>query len=304
MKSQQQDTTILEQIIEPKVEDTLEKVIAKKTTSQIIDSTVANIVNDTNTNTVEAIKFDSATVVKADNYTQFFETHHLQPKVYFTRTRTEPTPDWYTVVLLVIVVFITIIKVYYARVFEQLIKSFYSSTTANQVVREENMLVQRATVVLNVVSYIVMALFIYRVSEYYLIKPEWMGKGFVKFIFFAVMVSIAYSAKMFFVKALGILFNMDKPAATYIYNLFLVNIILGLLLLPLLILISYVGHQYVPYLVLASVLLAIIMFGYRTVKTVQIWIGLPEFSFYYLILYLCAFEILPIMIIARLASVI
>jgi len=97
MKSQQQDTTILEQIIEPKVEDTLEKVIAKKTTSQIIDSTVANIVNDTNTNTVEAIKFDSATVVKADNYTQFFETHHLQPKVYFTRTRTEPTPDWYII---------------------------------------------------------------------------------------------------------------------------------------------------------------------------------------------------------------
>lgn len=269
-------------------------------TLAVSDTDVTTLFADSTSITASA---DTTPKKTTNGHQQFFITHKLQPSTYYTRTRQEPTPDWYTAMLLIIAVFITIIKVYYARVFQHLIKSFYNATAANQVVREENMLVQRATVVLNVVSYIVMALYFYRVSEFYMFKPEWMGKGFVKFIFFAVLISIAYSVKMFLVKALGVVFNVDRPVASYIYNLFLVNIILGMLLLPLLILISYVSYQYVPYLVLASIIIALSIFLYRMIKTIQLWIGVPGFSLYYLILYLCAFEILPIMILARVASI-
>ncbi|MBK8846944.1 MAG: DUF4271 domain-containing protein [Bacteroidetes bacterium] len=300
---QQQDTINSDSSIQaaPVVKKSISVDSTKPAPAKVI---VAAVDTDTSVTVIAPIATTVKDTLVTTSYEQLITSHHLQSKSFYTRTRKEPTPDWYTITLLLIVFFITIVKVYYAKIFDHLIKAFYNTTAANQVVREENFLAQRAAVVLNIISYLVLALFLYRVAEYYDYKPSWMGKGFIKFSFIAVMVGCAYSVKMFFVKTLGILFGIDRPVSAYIFNLFLVNIILGLLLLPLLICISYVNYNYIHYFLSAAVVAAIGMFIYRTVKAIMIWLGQPDFRLYYLILYLCALEIAPLLIIAKLAAII
>jgi hypothetical protein len=77
---------------------------------------------------------------------------------------------------------------------------------------------------------------------------------------------------------------------------------IGLLLLPVNILLAYAPAGIRFWTIAVSVSIIGLLFLYRLVRAIGIWIGIPGFSLFYLFLYLCAFEIAPLLIIWKVAS--
>lgn len=228
-----------------------------------------------------------------------FKSHQLHFDKFYPKTLDKITPDWFTVILIFIVIAVTSLKVFYSRILFQIFKAFVNSNTANQIVRDENILVQRASVLLSVICYGVLAMFAYFISVKFNYQNSFIGTGFVKFLFISFSIAFAYSLKMISLKIIGFILNFEKPVAAYIFNLFLINNVLGMVLLPLLIILTYFNFPYSQYLLFASIAMVALFFIYRIIKGIIICTSATHVNLFYLFLYICALEISPLLIIIK-----
>lgn len=231
-----------------------------------------------------------------------FYGHELSPVHRSPQSYNKPNPDWFTIILLLIVFGFVWIWVFYQKILRQIINAFFSSSVANQIVRDENILIQRASVMLSILFYLVSALFLYQISMAFEWKAPWLTNGFSRLIIFALFIALAYSVKLILLKLMGYLFHLDKQVATYIFNIFLMNNILGIVLLPAVILQAYVDTPFTNSIYIGIVILIAAVFLYRLIRGVFIGLTIPRFSVFYLFLYLCAFEIAPLALIFKLAA--
>ena len=233
-------------------------------------------------------------------YTDIYKGHLLHPSHSQPQDRTTISPGWLFPIVLVALSVFAALRIFYNKYFHQMLIAFYNNNLTNQIVRDENILVQRASVYLSLVFNLIAALFLYLISIYFGWELGGIGTGFSRFLFFAIGVSFIYTLKFLVLKISGWLFNLDREMATYIFNIFLINNILGIVLLPFICLMAY--NQLFPtsWLITYSLVLTAIAFAYRLFRGILIGFNTSTFSPLYLFLYLCALEIAPLMILIRL----
>ncbi|MBK6640983.1 MAG: DUF4271 domain-containing protein [Bacteroidetes bacterium] len=232
----------------------------------------------------------------------FFTGHVLQPVNAAPITFYRRTPDWFTLGLVVVVIAFTWIRVFYSKIFKQLVGAFFSNSISNQIVRDENILVQRASILMSFIFYLTASLFIYQIIDFFKWSNPLISDGLLRFILICLAVAFTYSFKMVLLKGLGEVFGIDKPVATYIFNIFLINNILGIALIPIVVGIAYVATVSTALVAWIGVGLVIIAFIYRLVRAFSIWLTLNRVSFFYLILYFCTLEIAPLVILVKLVQ--
>lgn len=231
-----------------------------------------------------------------------FAGHHLKPKHPNARPVNEFVTDWFTISLIALVGLFTWFRYFNYRMFQQLVSAFFNFTVTNQIVRDESVLLQRAALILSVISYLLAGLFLYQVSLHYGWHITWMQKGMLRFGFFAVIIATAYSVKMILLRFMSTVFDIERPVAIYIFTVFLTVTMSGLILLPVNIILAYSGPDIREYTILGAAGLLAGLFIYRLIRAVGIWTGIPGAGFFYLFLYLCAFEIAPLLIIYKLVT--
>ena len=283
-------------------QDTTTHLTNSVTTGLTVDSSAAPVKNvfrfQDEEESISPVKEDSVVQVsKSLQGPRIFQGHLLRPEHPNAQPLTNEIGDWFTISLIVLVALFTWFRFFYYRIFRQLYTAFYNLTTTNQIVRDESVLLQRASLILSIISYMLMGLFLYQIS----ILLDWdMGVlqgGLMRFVFLSLSVAIAYSVKMILLRFLSTVFDLEKPVALYIFNVFLMIMMIGLLLLPINILLAYGPLQYRSWILLITVGIIALLFVYRLVRAIGIWIGIPGFSLFYLFLYLCTFEIAPLLII-------
>jgi hypothetical protein len=230
-----------------------------------------------------------------------FAGHALIKKHESARPLNIFTSDWFSISLLIVLVLFTWFRVFYYRIFRQLFSSYFSLTATNQIVRDESVLLQRASLIISIISYLLAGLFLYQLSVLYDWQLPYLQKGLIRFAVFSVGVALAYSVKMVLLRFLSVVFYQEKAAALYIFNVFLMILFSGLLLLPTTVLLAYAPAEFRGIIVTISLIVLAVLFVYRLIRAIGIWLGIPGFSIFYLFLYLCTFEIAPLMIIWKLA---
>lgn len=247
---------------------------------------------------------DSITTVEnltpAKNTPDLFRGHALQPSLTNPVPLKKMTPDWFTIALFITIAFFTWLKIINGKIIQQLFAAFVNNSVTNQIVRDENILVQKASVMLSLVFYFTAALLLYEVSVYFNWEYRIIGKGIVRFIIFVLFIASAYSFKMVFLKMMSMVFKMDRAFSTYIFNIFLINNIIGIMLIPLLVLIAFFPEA-TSVFIWAGIGMLLAGYLYRIFRGLIIWTSLSRFSLYYLILYLCALEIAPLLILFKIA---
>ncbi|MGI8893889.1 MAG: DUF4271 domain-containing protein, partial [Bacteroidia bacterium] len=158
------------------------------------------------------------------------------------------------------------------------------------------------SVLLTITFNLAAALLLYMLSEIYDWSIPYAGSGFSKFIIFALLISFAYTAKFIVLKIAGFLFRIDKAIATYIFNIFIINNVLGILLIMLVIGIAYLPAEATSYLIPAAAMFVCFAYIYRFLRGLVIGFSYNSYSNLYLFLYLCALEIAPLLIIIKLIA--
>ena len=256
--------------------------------------------------------FDSAFTAHADTLTfqsadvhpekqiDLWKSHELKPVHESPQRLKDSTPDWLFLVLLMILSVITYLRVFYRRNFFQIIAACFNNNLTNQIVRDENLLMQRASVMLNITFSITAAAFIYLVSIHYDWSLNGMGTGFIRFIFLALIVSAAFTFKFLVLRFCAYLFGLGREMSTYIFNIFIINNLLGLALIPFVAVILFAAIPDTSIPIITALCLIGVAYLYRIGRGILIAVRYSGFSPVYLFLYLCALEIAPLLVLMKL----
>jgi hypothetical protein len=250
------------------------------------------------------ISYDTAhrTGSSGDTFIDIFHGHQLKPRHAAAQPLTNEGSNWLFGVLILVIAIFTYLRISYRKYISQLLKALFNVNIANQIVRDENILVQRASLMLNMIFYMSAAMLLYFISVQYDWQLKGMGTGFKRFAYLGMMLAAVYLIKLMVITLAGKIFNLGREMSAYIFNIFLINNMLGIALLPLLVLFIFSGYMQLSWLLIAGIVLVGSAYVYRIFRGILIGITSSAASFTYIFLYICALEIAPLFIAIKLIS--
>ncbi len=240
------------------------------------------------------------TAVKGTSSTPSLFQHHLlrgsisQQKIHYTDYDYSITG----ILLILYVMFVWLFVSNYKKL-SQIIKGFYVNRYANQLTREEFSIGNRVSVFLSVFFVFTLTLFICRIISYYGFHTFTNNEA-VLGIITAVSITVIYIIKFFIIKLFGYIFELQKEAADYMMTVFLFGNTLGLFMLPLIVCLAFVKQVPPVFFIYAGIGIIITLFCIRIIRGVILALNSSRISKFYLFLYLCALEILPLIVMMKL----
>jgi hypothetical protein len=120
------------------------------------------------------------------------------------------------------------------------------------------------------------------------------------YLYVSIFFLLLYLGKYICLQIIGFIFNVNDLVSTYIFVVFLVNKVLGILLIPFILILAFSSPAYYTIAIVGAAILTLLLFLYRylfSLTSVRNKLHISSFHFF---LYLCAFEILPLVILYKL----
>lgn len=236
---------------------------------------------------------------KEDNQQKFlFSSHQLKTDNINPENLYKANNDWVFGILILCLILYSFIQVFYRKRLSMIFKAFFAKHFANQLARECNIFKERISIPLFFLYIIVFSMVIYQAIIYFFNLPENININFILFAEICGVVLICWFLKVAMIKISEKIFKTGKQSYEILLNIFIFNIISGIVLLPVIILILYSNYSVFIY---TALILSGLIFLYRIFREIKIGISYKNFSLLHLFLYICTLEILPLIVIAKLA---
>jgi len=212
--------------------------------------------------------------------------------------RTGTSLDWLPGILLLSLFIFSWIKMVYQKYLVQVITSLINYQVSIRLLREKNVLFRNMALGLNFVFSLNIGLFIFFYLQYHNLN-QINSSNFISVLIYSSGVVVLYYIKTFACRLIGNLFMVKEQFGEYVHNIHLYNKNIGLFLIPIVVAFPYISSNQIKPVVLYFGLAMIIgMFLMLIYRGFQIIIR-NGVSTFYLILYLCAVEILPILLLIK-----
>ena len=202
--------------------------------------------------------------------------------------------DWVLGVVIALLLLFIWLRLFYNRYLVQFVRATYNYLTSVNLYRNKNILFSRTAFVLNIIFATGLGLFLFHVFDFYDIRV-FKEPPFTRFLYYTGCIISVYIVKYMVCHILGFLFYKKELFSEYLHNVLLFNKNIGLYLIPVVVVLPYVPRELVKWLIFAGFIIVGILLLLRLSRSLQIIISKNVFLFY-LILYLCILEILPLLI--------
>ena len=205
-------------------------------------------------------------------------------------------PSWVVVVLISILIALGLVRLFFHHTFLNVIYGYFNERILTQISKEDNVLTSWPYIFLYIIFSFSLGLFL---VIYFSAKDDHLFLSMENFAKVSITISVLFVAKLLLLRIISVIFQIKRLAKSYITVLYLVYFNSMLILLPILILSVFLPFVYIDYLMIVFAVVVILLFGYRMIRTAFGLLGNLKFSIFYLILYLCALEIAPILILVK-----
>lgn len=199
--------------------------------------------------------------------------------------------------LVTLLFFYAVVRIIFYKYISNLVSLFFRITMRQQQVKEQLLQTPLASLLMNILFVIVAGAYMTFLARYYQFNSS---LNFWLLMFYSTLfVALLYTGKFIFLKLIGWLFGVTQATDMYIFIVFWVNKMLGILLLPFLVVLAFPYPDFHAVAITLSIILVIFLFLYRffiSYRPVRNEIKINKFHFF---LYLCAFEITPLILIYK-----
>jgi hypothetical protein len=224
-------------------------------------------------------------------------TQHSNVDLSGTTQRTSYGPDWIAGIILLSLLLLSWIRAFFGKYFSQAIQGIANFQFSQKLFNDRNLLLQRVYALLNLNFLLVGALFAFLAFDHFNLHLFHHGP-FINYLLLALGIFCIISFKSFSIFVINWLFPKQSLLQEYLYQVQLFYKSLGLLLLPLVLIIAYFSMPIGRNLIWPGIVLIIILFMHRIFRGYKIIIH-KDIKLFYLILYFCALEILPVLVLCK-----
>lgn len=196
---------------------------------------------------------------------------------------------------------LALIRLGFRKYFKDLFRAFFSPTLSNRQLKEQLSQTPFPAFALNLFFTLSLGFYLYLVLLHIgYIRMEYPLYLVGVFVFLFIFV---YLVKYILLRVCGWLFGLSELMDNYIFTLFLINKVLGVVLLPFILLIAFSAPELSATALNISIVGIILLLIYRYVRIFPMVKSQFSFSKFHFFLYLCGFEIAPILIIGKLTLI-
>jgi hypothetical protein len=199
--------------------------------------------------------------------------------------------------LVFLLILFALLRRAFPKYFYDLFRLFFRTTLKQRQIREQLMQTPLPSLLLNIFFMISGGLYITFVLEHYDLNP--VGNFWLLALYCTLGLAAAYFVKFIGLKISGWLFNMEEAADSYIFVIFIVNKMLGIMLLPFLVLLAFTtGNLNTASLTLSWCFIGALII-YRFILTYAAIRNEVKVNPFHFFLYICAFEIAPLLLVYK-----
>ncbi|HZL11097.1 MAG TPA: DUF4271 domain-containing protein [Prolixibacteraceae bacterium] len=210
----------------------------------------------------------------------------------------QKNPDWLIGVLILSFLLFASVRLIFNKYLSQLIQSAVNYSTFSRLFRERYFNVLHASFRLDLIFNMLMALFGFQFLSLYKINLG-VSNSFYVYLICLGIVTGYFTAKRIIYYLIGILTERKQEIQEYLFNITVFNRVLGLFLLPVTVTIAFANLSQVEIFVFGGLLIIIIFYMLSLYRGGKIFF-IKQFPIFYLILYLCTLEIIPLFLIYNL----
>lgn len=197
-----------------------------------------------------------------------------------------------------ITLLLAILRLFFARYFATLFRVFFNTSLRQSQLTDQLLQSKLPSLLLNVFFFISGGLYIYFLLDHYQVRLEqnkWLTMGAC-----ILLLAIIYCAKFVVLKFTGWLSGKSDITGNYIFVIFLINKIIGIILLPFLVLLAFANPDLVKPAIILSFFIAgflLILRFFKSYGLLQNRLSIKRLHFFLLI---AGLEILPFLLIYKL----
>jgi len=192
--------------------------------------------------------------------------------------------------------FLGFIKLIFPRYFANIFRLFFQPSFRQKQTREQLLQSNLPSLLLNLFFILSAGLYLALLVKYYQVIDI---SFWLLYLYAALLLLVLYAAKYLFITFSGWVFNVKEASETYLFVVYLINKIIGVILVPFTLVIAFSKSTVLPVAVTVSLLLVAMLFVYRYVVSFapvrkEVKVSPLHFGFYVL-----AFEITPLLLIYK-----
>jgi len=199
--------------------------------------------------------------------------------------------------IVVILFYFALIRIFFEKYFSNLLTLFFRVSLRQQQIREQVLQTPLPSLLLNILFVISAGLYACFLLHY----SRW-GAGvnfWILYLNCMALLAAIYLVKYVVLKFIGWVFSISRATDLYIFIVFLVNKMLGIFLLPFLIVIIFSGQEWREVFITISLAMVFVLLAYRVLASYRPVRNEIKLTPFYFFLYLCAFEIAPLLLIYK-----
>jgi hypothetical protein len=209
-----------------------------------------------------------------------------------------PSRDqWVLVIIIGLLLYTGVLNRIMSKDIESVWSSFYSKRVLSQVSKEDTMIGSWTFIGLFLLFGLTFGLFLYQFSAYQ--HVYYTISGFPLFISLTLIILVLFAVKFLVVKFLGFVFNINKLVTEYLSVSYLTYFNIAFVFLPVAVCFSLLADGLIPYVLWIAYGLIAAIFVWQYLRGSVEIISNILFHKFYLIVYLCALEICPVLILIK-----
>ncbi len=204
---------------------------------------------------------------------------------------------WIIFTFLFIILLYTVIRNIYDKTLVVIFQAYWNDRAINQFTRDDNFLKLRNTLLYFILFTSVYGLLIMYIFNYFDVNIHY--EGIEKYIFICLCTGVFYLSKFILMKISGYVFSIQKLISGYLSVLSISNFVYSIIIIPILLFYQFVPSIFQSYLLGLVLILFCFNTIYKYLRTGSFILNNFQFPKFYLFLYLCTLEIMPLLIIYK-----
>jgi hypothetical protein len=204
---------------------------------------------------------------------------------------------WVIAVVLFLVLFFALIRFFFPSELNTIVLAFYSNQALSKINKEDTLFSSWPFIFLYLLFGLITGLYFYLSGKY--LEISYPAEGFELFIYLSAVVVGLFTTKIIVLRILGFLFDAKRLVREYVSVLYLSYFNAAILSLPVVIAFSLTSYRFAiiySYIGLAMIILIFLLQFLRAGANI---LSNYKFPKVYLIIYLCALEFCPLIILFK-----
>ena len=205
--------------------------------------------------------------------------------------------QWIEGIIIALFLMLAVIRISYPNETLVMFQAFYNNRVLAQISKEDNLFNSWPFIFLYLLFGFTIGMFLFLVSKF--TRLGGVAEGVNLYVAFSVSVMILFTFKIITVRFLGFLFDISRLVREYVSILYLSYFNAALLFLPIVLVMAFSSSFLAKYYIVFAFIMLVGIFVLQFLRASGSIFKTYSLSKFYLILYLCALEIGPILILIK-----